>query len=118
MKSELGQTIIEIMVAIGALTVLLSAITVVIITSLTGANFSRDQNSATEYAQQGMEIMRQLHNTDYGTFSALNGLYCVSSLCTTWNTCSPQPAASCTANINAYFARSITIMPITSNPPD
>lgn len=118
MKNEQGQTIIEIMIALGAIVVLLSAITVIILVSINGANYSRDQNNATEYAQQGMEIMRALRDTDYGQFSGLNGSYCMDQSCTSAGNCTLKSASSCPVNINNYFSRLVTVTPLSSSPAD
>ncbi len=59
---EKGQTIIEILVAFGVAVMLVSAVTLMVIFALSNAQFSTSQNAATQYAQQGMEFMRQKRN--------------------------------------------------------
>lgn len=72
-----GQTLIEALVALGAAVIIVSAITIVVISALNNAQFSKNQNLATQFAQQGMEIMRQKRDSSWGTFDELEGDYCL-----------------------------------------
>ncbi len=62
MRKSKGQTLIEVLAAFGIAVVLVSAIVIAVLTALSNAQFSRNQNLATQYAQEGMEVMRQKHN--------------------------------------------------------
>lgn len=74
-----GQTLIEAIAALAFATVIISAIALAIITSLDNATFSKNQNLATHYAQEGMDIMRQQSETDWATFDSKKGnTYCLS----------------------------------------
>lgn len=53
-----GQTLVEVLVALGVSMIVLTAITTAVLTSLNNAQYSRLQNQAAQYAQQGIEIMR------------------------------------------------------------
>ena len=59
---QLGQSLVEVLVALGVAAMLLSAITVVVVSSLRNAKFSENQNRASQYALQGMEIIRQIRD--------------------------------------------------------
>ncbi len=74
-----GQTMIEVLVALGTAVVVISAITVSVITSLKNSQFSKNQNLATQYAQGGMEIVRQIRNSEYSVFNSLEDkkYYCL-----------------------------------------
>lgn len=73
-----GQTLIEVLVAITAAVLVISAIAVAIISALNNAQFSKNQNMATQYAQEGMEIIRQIRSSDWSTFNNLStGHYCL-----------------------------------------
>jgi len=75
---ERGQTLIEALVALGAAVVVLSAITVAVISALNNVEYSKNQNLATQYAQQGLEIMRHLSDTNWSVFSAkISSTYCL-----------------------------------------
>lgn len=80
---EKGQTLVEALIALGVATIIITAIGMVVITSLDNATFSKNQNLATQYAQEGMDIMRKKSNTDWGTFIA----FCPGGNCTF---CLPQ----------------------------
>lgn len=64
-----GQTLIEVLVALAVAALIISAISIAVITSLNNAIFSKNQNLATQYAQEGMEMMRRLKNTNWNTLN-------------------------------------------------
>lgn len=72
-----GQTLIEALVALGAAAVIMSAIIVVVIGALNNSDFTTSQNLATNYAQAGLEKIRQLSETNWINFSSLSGTYCL-----------------------------------------
>lgn len=63
-----GQTLLEILVALGTGVVVLLALSTVVLSSLSAAQFSKNQNLATLYAQQGMEIVRSIKQTNWDSF--------------------------------------------------
>lgn len=105
-----GQTLIEVLVALGTAVIVISAIVVSVISSLNNLNFGKNQNLATQYAQEGMEIMRRQRNTTT-TFNTLSGEYCMGSSktlvsiagnCIASNDCAPP-------NINNTFIRRVCV---------
>lgn len=76
-KAQDGQTLIEVLLALGTAVVVLSATVVAVLSALNNAQFSKNQNIATQYAQEGMEVMRKMRNSNWSTLSALNGAYCL-----------------------------------------
>lgn len=74
--NEKGQTLLEALVALGAAVMVVSAITVSVITALNNGEYTKNQNLATQYAQQGLELMHQLSLSDWATFSSYSGGYC------------------------------------------
>lgn len=73
-----GQSLIEALVALGAAVVVVSAITVTVMSSLSNVEFSRDQNLATQYSQQGLEFMRQVSQGNWVLFSSyVASRYCL-----------------------------------------
>jgi len=75
--TEKGQTLIEALVALGAAVLVLSAITVAVISALNNVQYTKNQNQATQYAQQGIETMRQISQSNWGSFSLYSGKYCL-----------------------------------------
>lgn len=68
---EKGQTIIEVIVALTTSVVIVAAITIAVITSLRNAEYSSSQNTATRYAQEGIEFLRFLRDSNYPRFKEL-----------------------------------------------
>ena len=106
-RSEGGQTLIEVLLALSASVLILSAIVVIVITSLSGTQFTKNQNLANQYAQEGIEIIRRIRDSGGWTgFSAIDGRYCLSG----GTTSLPPSSPSCTTpNIGTDFIRQIDI---------
>ncbi|MBI2074539.1 MAG: hypothetical protein HYT83_01735 [Candidatus Levybacteria bacterium] len=64
-----GQTLIEVLVALGVAIVLIFAITIIVINTL--------NNLATQIAQEGMELVRKQKQSNQATFNSLSGDYCL-----------------------------------------
>lgn len=93
-----GQTLIEALVALTSVILTLTAISIAVTTSVSNSTFVKNQTTAARYAQEGMEYMRYLRNTDPANFFALSGIQCFNS------DGSFNPHSACTSiNIaNAY----------------
>lgn len=74
-KGEKGQTIIEAVVALAAIFVIVTAITIAIISAVSNSQFVKNQNLANKYAQQGMEFVRGIHAEDIETFASFSQTY-------------------------------------------
>lgn len=73
---------LEVLIALGVGIAVLSSMVVVVFVSLSGAQFAKNQNLATQYGQQGMELVRKERDTKgWDTFftSYPNGTYCLSA---------------------------------------
>lgn len=108
--SRQGQTLIEATVALASIMLTLAAITVAVTTSVSNSTFIRNQTIAARYAQQGMEYIRYLRNTDPTTFLGLTGFQCM-------NTSSPifNPNSHCpTLNIASTYKREAEFVQNTS----
>lgn len=102
-EKQAGQTIIEVLVALSTVVVIVSAITIAVLSSLNNAQFSKNQNSATQYAQEGMEIMRKVRDTDYQAFYDLaESYYCLPQGATV-PTNPPVGFDQCDQNIDVYI---------------
>jgi Tfp pilus assembly protein PilV len=58
-RKNLGQSIIEVIVALALIAVVVLGLVKVTITSINNAGFARDQRAATKYAQEGIENARK-----------------------------------------------------------
>lgn len=105
---ESGQSLIEVLIALAASVAVVSAIVVTVITSLNNAEFTKNQNLATQYSRQGMEIVRQIAKNnwvDFLTYTSRN--YCLDKGSTNL---SVMTGLNCGLNIDNIFARQITII--------
>ena len=72
---EKGATLIEALIALSVAVAIVSAIVVAVISSLSNAQFTRNQNQANHFAQEGMEIVRQIRNNSWISFINLSSTY-------------------------------------------
>lgn len=79
-NSSSGQTIIEAVVALAALLVVITAISVVVISGVSNSQFVRNQSLANKYAQQGIEIVHNIQTNDPTRFSQFDGVFCIDEL--------------------------------------
>jgi hypothetical protein len=103
MMNQKGQSLVEALIALGVATIVVSAMAVAAITAVNNADFSKYQNLATQYAQQGVEIVRQQSQTDWNIFytNYVGSWPSGRSWCLSQNlTWSPMPVTGCTKNIN------------------
>ncbi len=80
--AEVGQTLLEILLAFSVLILVLSAIVVGISTSLSNTQYTKNQNLANSYAQEGMAVVRQIRDSSWNSISSLsdystNTKYCI-----------------------------------------
>jgi len=105
-EKQNGQTLIEALVALGAAVIVLSAITVAVISALNNVQYTKNQNQATQYAQQAIEIMRQIGQSDWAYLSSkVNKNYCLPEGS---NTLEDISANGCGQNIG-IFVREVDI---------
>lgn len=78
LPKDSGQTLIEALVALSIAVVIIAAIVNLVISSLNSTTYSKDQNLATTYAQEGIETVRKLVNQSYTQFKKN---YTASSYC-------------------------------------
>ncbi len=96
-----GQTLIEVLVALGIIAVIVTALTAVVITSLGNTRYGKDQNLALQYAQEGLEVVRSIRDENYNVFASLaNGDYCLAKNSRTLNT-----TGCANANVDNYLRR-------------
>lgn len=75
-KTEInkGQIIIEVLIALAVCAFIVSAAMTAVTSSLSNAQYSKAQNIATHYAEEGMEYMRKLRNQDWNYYYSNNVL--------------------------------------------
>ncbi len=121
-----GQTLIEILVALSIAAVLVSATSVAVLSALSNAEFAKQQSLASQYADQGIEIIRSMRNNDYSNFQQLSGTYCMASSCnslvnTSSNACGistdPTGVISCGQNVST-FVRTVNVSPTNAGATD
>lgn len=114
-KRESGQSLIEVLIALAASVAVVSAIVVTVITSLSNAEFTKDQNLATEYSRQGMEVVRQIAKNSWSNFLT----YSSKDYCLDKNSTAPtiMTGLNCDVNIDGIYSRKITIILPGSTPP-
>ncbi len=105
-----GQSLIEVLLGFAVASIVITAIVVAVISSLNNAQRSRSQNTATQYSQQALEVMRQFRNNDVDTFRTFGAIgpsasttYCFDVSCTKLSSISGPPcgekSASCGDNL-------------------
>ncbi|HZE86944.1 MAG TPA: hypothetical protein VE090_01935 [Methylomirabilota bacterium] len=100
-----GQTLIEVLLALSIAAVVITSVTILAISSLSNAQYIKNQDLATKYGQDGMETVLKIRNSSYTGFSTYNGLYCLGKGQTVLGSAKP----SCTvANVD-NFIRSVQI---------
>lgn len=79
-RYDSGQSLIEIILALIVVVAVITGITFAITSSLKNATFSKNQNLATTYAQQGMETVRRIRDRSWAAFFNAPGgpFFCLS----------------------------------------
>lgn len=72
-RYDSGQTLIEIILALGVAVAVITGITFAITSSLKNATFTKNQNLASLYAQEGLEIVRAIRDRSWAAFTSLPG---------------------------------------------
>lgn len=103
---QAGQTILEVLLALGAGVAIFGAITTIVISSLNNAQFTKNQNLANSYAREGMDVIRQLRDSGWKNFELISGERCISADKTL--TSVPPTAPNCEKNIGE-FGRKVEI---------
>lgn len=106
-RIKTGQSLIEVLLALTVAAVILGAIVTAVISSLSNAQFAKNQNLASQFASQGMELIKQIRDTeDQLTEPRLDdkaGQYCFGE------DAKLTDAASCSQNVGGVYVRTIDI---------
>jgi len=105
-----GQTLIEVLAALTAAAVIIAAIISSAIGSLNNSEFSRDTNLAAQFSQQGIEIIRNMRNTNITSISLQSlpdSTYCFAKSCTALvssnTSCWQKTGNSCGQNVDKFI---------------
>lgn len=69
--SERGSTLVESLLALTFAVVIITAVVIAVTTALSNSTFTKNQNQATQLAQEGLDIARYMKTSDYTAFRAL-----------------------------------------------
>lgn len=120
---EKGQSIIEVLVALAVGVLVVSAITIAGLNALNNAQYGRDQTLATKYAQEGIEVAKNLSKADLSAFKTFGSTgtslcYCISDHDVKSATFSAYPecqASSVTTCCSLHCGRTLSDSSITPN---
>lgn len=76
-NSQKGQTLLEAMLALSIAILIVSAVVVSIINALNNEKFGVSQNQATQLAQEGVDLFRNLSQSDWASFVGYGGDWCL-----------------------------------------
>ncbi len=113
-----GQTIVEVVIALGAGIVVLTALTLMMLSSLNNASEGSSRTLATQYAQDGLELIRNIKDNNWSQLVLLsnnaNNSYCMASSCSsltlTSGSCGPK-ITTCGINVGNTFSRQVDVKP-------
>lgn len=74
MRSEVGQSLVELIVVVAVIIIVLGALVFATIASIRNASFAKNQAQATKYAQEGLEKVRAGRDRNY----AITGNFTIS----------------------------------------
>lgn len=103
MKKQAGQTLLEILLAFSVSILVLSAIVIGITTSLSNTQYTRNQNSANSYAQEGMSVVKKIKESSWAQFSS----YTQPTYCLPKDSVEPIPSSQACGQNVGIFAREI-----------
>lgn len=100
---EKGQTLVEVLVAMATAVAVLSAIAITVISSLSNVEFTKNQNLATQYSREGLEVVRRLARSNWNTFEGFNAQdYCLAKGQTTLTPMGPN---GCGQNVDTFMRK-------------
>jgi Tfp pilus assembly protein PilV len=104
--SEKGQSLIEVMVALGVSVIIITAIVMAVVLAVINTRVAKTQNLAAYYARQGMEVLRQVSRSDWTTFKGhTRGPYCLAK----GETVLEEKDADCVTDPTNNFRREVWI---------
>lgn len=120
--NEKGQSLVEALIALGVATIVVAAMAVAAITAVNNSDFSKYQDLATNYSQEGIEILRQQSQTSWSAFygkvgqSPNESTYCFAQNATNLADLVAAPTGCATKNINSFFVREVKLIQLPGVP--
>ncbi|MCX6816492.1 MAG: hypothetical protein NTZ93_01300 [Candidatus Beckwithbacteria bacterium] len=113
-----GQSLIEVVVAVGMMALLLTAILALVSLSVKNSRVAKDRAQAVSLAQEGVELMRTYRDFSWSQFSGQADGTTAYNLPEDW-TVGPALLSNCQININTFFKRCVLLSqnptPVTVN---
>lgn len=114
MKHQSGQTLAEVVVAIGVIVLLVTGLIIGTSVTLKASQYGRGRSQAVQYAQEAVELARNLRDAGWTSFLTYGGVtprtWCVDKS-GTWT----AQSGSCPPNIDAFYTRQVTFTWIDPN---
>src|ERR1035437_7858281 len=107
--NQKGQSLVEALIALTAAVVIITTITVAVITSVQNTDFSKYQNLATNYAQQGLEIVKQQSQLDWNGTATYSGTLCLFQGAISLPPLPSTTNPACGINVSNMFIRQVDI---------
>lgn len=106
-KSTSGQTLAEVVVAIGVIILLVTGLIVGTSVTLKASQYGKARSQATQYVQEAVELSRNLRDSGWTVFLAYGGVAPV-SWCLDKAGVWVQMSGACPANIDNFYTRQVT----------
>jgi len=106
-KSSRGQTLAEVVVAIGVVVLLVTGLVVGTSVSLKASQYGKARSQAVQYAQEAVELARNIRDNGWTTFTTYGGVSPVSWCLDKSGVWAPM-SDSCSANIDNFYTRQVT----------
>jgi type II secretory pathway pseudopilin PulG len=97
-----GQTLVEIIVVVGVVVLLVTGLVIGTTSSLRIGEAGKIRSQAVKLAQEGIELARTVRDTQWSSFAAMNGAYCLGET----NVWTPATGI-CAVNIGTTFTRTV-----------
>lgn len=98
-----GQSLLEVIVVIGVVLVLVTGLLVATTSSLQAVRYAKEKSQGVKYAQEAIEITRNLRNSGWAAFQVRSGVWCLNST-DAWV---QSLDTTCPYEINNLFSRAV-----------
>lgn len=106
-KYSRGQTLVEVIVAIGVVVLLVTGLIVGTSVTLKASQYGKMRSLGTQYAEEAIEAARNLRDSGWSTFFEYGGVtpksYCLNKV-GVWT----LTVGSCSPNIDNFYTRMVT----------
>ena len=106
-KSSRGQTLAEVVVAIRVVVLLVTGLVVGTSVSLKASQYGKARSQAVQYAQEAVELSRNLRDSGWTGFMAYGGVT-PKSWCLDKSGAWTAMSGACPANIDNFYTRQVT----------